>query len=265
MKKTLLCLIPLLLILLFSGCLQEETTISVKPDGSGTVSRTFMMQKEILEMLKSMGSMGDEGGDGEEFSLLDMDELQGEAQSMGPGVSLVSAVPYETDTFEGYKAVFSFSDINTLKINQNPGENVPNAASDGESVKEIVTFSFTKGSPSTLKIFLPQTFDDPDESAGDTGEPEPGELEMMKQIYGSMKMSLVVDVQGTITRTNASHREGSTLTLMELDFADIVKDEEILLRLSSSNMDSIEGLKKVMEDVPGMKVELQDTVEVQFR
>jgi len=30
-------------------------------------------------------------------------------------------------------------------------------------------------------------------------------------------------------------------------------------------MDSIEGLKKMMEDVPGIKVELQDTVEVQFR
>ena len=132
-------------------------------------------------------------------------------------------------------------------------------------MKEIVTFSFRKGSPSTLKIFLPQNFDDTNKSGGDAGEPDPGELEMMKQIYGTMKMSLVVDVQGTINRTNASHREGSTLTLMDLDFSDIVKDEEKLLRLASSNMESIEGLKKMMEDVPGIKVELQDTVEVQFR
>ena len=70
MKKILLFLIPFLLILMFSGCLQVETTISVKSDGSGTVSRTFMMQKEILEMMKSMGGLGDEGGDTEEKRIL---------------------------------------------------------------------------------------------------------------------------------------------------------------------------------------------------
>ena len=154
MKKTLLLLVPVLFLIVLTGCLQIETTVTVNTDGSGTVERIFMMQKEILAMLASMGSMGEEG-ESEEFELLDEEELKAEAIGMGEGVALVSAETYETETFSGYKAVFSYPDINKLMVNQNPAESVPDGASDGEeAVQEMITFSFTKGNPATLKINL---------------------------------------------------------------------------------------------------------------
>jgi hypothetical protein len=271
MKKCLILIVPLLMIIFLTGCLQVETTITVNRDGSGTVERIFLMQKEILGMLASMSSMGEEDG-GEDFELLDRDELNGEAATMGAGVKLVSAEPYETDTFSGYKAVFSFPDINDLRVNQNPGESVPDgAAAEGDSPQEYVTFSLSKGASSTLKIKLPSEMQGDQEGSGTesdmgaTAEPAAEDLEMMKQIYGTMKMSMHVQVNGTIRKTNATYREGSTITLMEMDFGKVVENEEKLKLLATNSDESIEGMKALMDDIPGIKVELQDSVEVVFR
>lgn len=270
MKKCLILIVPLLLIIFMTGCLQVETTITVNKDGSGTVERVFMMQKEILAMLASMSSMGEEDG-GEEFELLDREELNGEADGMGEGVKLVSAEPYETDTFSGYKATFSFPDINDLRVNQNPGESVPDGAAEGDSPQEFVTFSFSKGASSTLKIKLPgddydqgDTYEDEVDQSG-AQEPPAEDLEMMKQIYGTMKMSMHVRVNGNVRKTNATYQNGSTITLMEMDFSKVVENEEKLKLLASSSDESIEGMKALLEDIPGIKVELQDSVEVVFR
>jgi len=252
---------------IISGCLQVDTVIRVNKDGSGAVERTFTMQKDILEMIKAMSSMDTgQGQEAEDFNLLNREELALEAGSMGEGVKLLSAEPYETDLFEGYKAVFSFSDINSLQINQNPGESVPSEASEGDVVKEIVTFSFKKGNPSKLSIFMPNDY--PSEESEDLSEPEElqaEELEMIKQIYSNMRMTMSVEVDGAIESTNAVHQAESRITLMELDLSQVVKDEEKLKQVASSKMDTIEGLKDVLEDIPGIKVELQDTVEVLFR
>jgi len=37
-------------VLSLAGCLQVDTLIKVKPDGSGTIEETFMMRKDIVEM-----------------------------------------------------------------------------------------------------------------------------------------------------------------------------------------------------------------------
>lgn len=269
MKKTLLIVVPVLFLIVLAGCLQIETTVTVNNDGTGTVERIFMMQKEILAMMASMGSMGEEG-DAEEFSLLDEEELKTEASSMGSGVALVSAEPYETETFSGYKAVFSYPDINMLRINQNPAESVPDSASEGESLAEFVTFSFQKGKPATLRISLPKDVYDESGSGDSTdggaqAEPAAEDLEMMKQIYGTMKMSMHVQVNGTVRKSNASYLDGSKITLMEMDFGKVVENEDKLKLLATQSDESIEGMKSLLEGIPGIKVELQDTVEVVFR
>ena len=60
MKKIILVLIPVLVLILLSGCLDSNTTITVASDGSGKVEQTFMMKHEILLMLQSLGALGGE-------------------------------------------------------------------------------------------------------------------------------------------------------------------------------------------------------------
>jgi hypothetical protein len=80
-----------------------------------------------------------------------------------------------------------------------------------------------------------------------------------------MKMSMHVQVNGTVKKSNAAYRDGSKITLMEMDFGEVVKNEEKLKLLATQSDESIEGMKALLEGIPGIKVELQDTVEVVFR
>ena len=52
---------------------------------------------------------------------------------------------------------------------------------------------------------------------------------------------------------------------MEMDFGKVVENEDKLKLLATQSDESIEGMKALLEGIPGIKVELQDTVEVVFR
>ncbi len=267
MKKLLMWGSIILFIISFTGCLNVKTVIKLKPDGSGTLEETFLMQKEILQMMKSMAAMGSEETEEQAagFSLLDEKKLKEGAKGMGAGVSFVSAAPFSNDEFEGYKAVYAFSDINKLKVNQNPGSEVP-FGQDGGNI-EYLTFSFKKGNPASLKIIFPKqdskaSKTDTQAQSGNTSEED---IESMKQIYEKMKLSMELEVQGTISKTNASYRSGSTITLMEMDFGLIMKNEKKFLELTKANVNTIEGMKQLVKDVPGLKLETKETVEVLFK
>jgi len=90
-------------------------------------------------------------------------------------------------------------------------------------------------------------------------------LAQMKELFGGMKISLAVEVMGAIVRTNATHREGSKITLMEMDFGKLFEHQENLKKFSAQKPDTIEDAKKMMKDIPGIKVELNKEVTIDFR
>jgi hypothetical protein len=52
---------------------------------------------------------------------------------------------------------------------------------------------------------------------------------------------------------------------MEMDFSKIVENEEAFKKLTLSKTESLEETKQVIASLPGIKVELKDRVEVQFK
>ena len=142
----------------FTGCLTFETLITVRDDGSGTIEMVFALSGPMLDMITSLA--GNE-------SLCDEENLQEEASKMGEGVRLSSAEPIDEDGRKGCRAFYDFDDINQLTINQNPGDQMPSGMASDEPTapEDVVTFSFTPGSPATLVVNLPQDFQDntPDE------------------------------------------------------------------------------------------------------
>jgi hypothetical protein len=104
-----------------TGCFQVETLIRVKPDGSGTIEETFMMNKAIMQMMGGMLTQMGEGAGAQQpeqqilkeaFSLFDDAKLKQEAGDKGEGVTYVSGRRLSTETFEGYQATYAFTDIN---------------------------------------------------------------------------------------------------------------------------------------------------------
>ena len=47
---------------------------------------------------------------------------------------------------------------------------------------------------------------------------------MMQQMFKDMKISLAVEVAGRIVETNAEYRDGSRVTLMEMDFNKVLAE-----------------------------------------
>lgn len=250
-------------ILLLTGCIDVETQVFVNKDGSGEVKQTMMMKSEFVEMI---GTMKGE----ENYSLLNEKELQSKSAEMGSGVRFAGAEPVRGGGFSGYTARYTFDDIESLRLNQNPGDDLPDEASEGETVRELISFEFQEGSTSTLTIHMPAMEEEPPKKrSGSNGNmPENDELEFIEafnKLYKDMRMVMKISVDGTIRSTNASYRDGDTVTLMEIDFSAIAEDPELIKELARTEPETTEELKAFMQNVPGMKAELEEEVRIEFR
>jgi hypothetical protein len=257
--------------LLCTGCLSVETTVRVNADGGGTVHQVFMMNREFLQMMKEFGSMGqssdDEADADDELDLIQEDELRRAAEEMGEGVRFLSAVPLSTDAQQGYEAVYAFENIEELRVNQNPSEKVPGDAPAGpEEAQEFVTFQLQRGNPNVLTVHFPQDETEVDARRDEAPEElDPSMAMMMRDFYENMRISLLLEVNGIIVSTDATYRSQNVITLLDMDFGKIVEDEERFMRLAQSRADTLEELKLLVQDVPGLKLEMQERIVVRYR
>jgi hypothetical protein len=101
-----------------------------------------------------------------------------------------------------------------------------------------------------------QTADDKNRTGAD--------MEQFREMMGGLKFSLTVEVRGNIVRTNATHQEGSRITVMELDFDKLLGNPEQIARLNRLQPKSFEDVRELFKDIPGMKVDLNRELTVTF-
>jgi hypothetical protein len=272
-----------------TGCFQIERVVSVKPDGSGTLTETIIIPKAMLAQMKEMTegfakSFGDAAGPGGAAapapapkSPADPDEakLREQASKMGEGVTFVSAKKVATANGEGYAATYAFTDINKLKLNQDLSDSVP-GGSPGidvqESKPEIIAFQFTKAKPSQLTITMPVATSAEQEEKKDEAKPDesfPGGEEMamtmMKEMFKDMRVTLAVEVVGKLVKTDAENVAGNRVTLMDMDFNKLLANPEKFKAMSKANPKSFEEAKKVMKGIDGIKFETKQKVAISFQ
>lgn len=271
MKKYFFTIIILVISVFSTGCLELNTLVKVNKDGSGTVEETLLFSSEVVQMIKQFSeSMPDSGS--EKFSLMDEKQIRESALKMGEGVKYVSAKPLRKSGREGYVALFSFKDIRKLKINQSPDSKIPMNESQPEEgeKEEIFTFDFQKGSTSKLTINLPEPDfkgDDKNEGIDDSTSQEHndfGELDKAKQFLKDMRISIVVAFEGSIEETDAQFVDGNKITLFDVNFGELLKHEDKLKELKDVNPQSFEEAKEILKDIPGIKIEMNKKVTVQF-
>lgn len=88
---------------------------------------------------------------------------------------------------------------------------------------------------------------------------------MMRQIYQDMKVSIAVEIQGTIADTNATHKKGTRIKPMDLDFGKLLEDETRFKALAEAEPKSMSETKVLLKDVRGLELELNEQVRVRFR
>jgi hypothetical protein len=290
-------LLTCMALLALTACMQIDTVVKVKPDGSGVVEETFLVKKDLIEQMRRMmeeiaKSMDqamtekeipeetkqapDAQNKAEKFDIFDEVKLKERVKDMGEGVTYLKGSKIVTDDYEGYRAIYAFGDINKVRINQNPGEKMPSDpqqdSTNARKAKEYITFMFTKGKPAELLIKMPKSkinksSDDASEdlkpSQNDT-EPSEEMKAQIKEMFQGMKMAFAVTVEGNIVETNATYREGSKITLLEFDFGKLIEMPEQLMKLSLSEPNASEEFKALIRDMPGIKVDLNNEIRIKF-
>ena len=84
---------------------------------------------------------------------------------------------------------------------------------------------------------------------------------MMKKLFDGLKVAIDVDVLGTIVKTNSPYVQGSRVTLLEMDFSQLLANEQLLSQIGEPG--SIEEAKQMLKDVKGFKVNLDREVTIE--
>lgn len=259
-----------------SGCITASTIIHVTPDGSGTIEQAVAMKADAAEQLAAMASGF--GGDtanagatkGAVPELFSEKEMRDAATKYGEGVAFVSSTPIKTKDLVGRSAIYSFADITKVRINQKPPAPKDGMAPSSKSADDVAfKFAKTPGGTSLLTVVFPE----PDlakkpmektDAKAKAGKPDPQQLDMAKKMLDGLHISIDLDVApGHIVKTNSPYVAGSRVTLLEMDFSQLMTNDTLLSEVAQPN--SIEDAKKLLQGVKGFKVNLDREVSVEFK
>lgn len=268
-------IISVVAVSLLAGCFQVSTVVRINPDGSGTVEETMLLSKKMIAQMNDMmqGFSGEGGEKPKPLDLFEPAKLKDQAAGMGDGVTYLSGKKSETAEYSGYSATYRFSDINKLKLNQQSGES--SGGTGGQKTPSMpVLFHFSKGSPATLTIAQPREKspvkaadapkEDTDTPKGAKGAISDEEAKQLAEMFTGMKMLLAIEVNGSIVETNATHRDGSRITIVDFDLAKFGSSLPQLEKLKRLQGSSAADAKEMIKDFPGMKVDLNDKLKVVF-
>jgi hypothetical protein len=249
-----------------AACLSSNSVIYVQPDGSGTVTNTILLKGENAQ--KKDGAAPASAKD--IFSEAKMREI---APRMGEGVTFQSLKPLKQEGWEGATIIYAFKDVSKLKFNMRS-----ETVDVGEAKPELLTFRFAPpaaSGPATLTILMPeqalkkamnQRASASDNAKADQTALGKAMLEQFKTMFEGMKASVAVEVAGPIVKTNADHVSGSTVTLLSIDFNELIKntnDLETFAGMSDGSI-SLADAREKLKNVKGLVLTLQPEVNVAF-
>lgn len=249
------------------SCLQNETTIHLNKDGSGTIVEETTFGAQAVAMMAQMSAIGGPDAKDPIADMFSEEKAKARASKLGEGVTFEKSVPIAKDGGKGATITYHFADINKLRITPGEGMNdlSPEPAEKAADSKPV-TFSYSDG---TLILNMPH----PEKAAGapeDAKTVDPAEMgeqeqEMMKQMMGDMKMSVKLVVEPGIAETDATNHEGNTITLMSMEMGKVLKNPEAFKKLQATNQENPTAAMEALKGIDGVKIEPKTKVTVKVK
>jgi hypothetical protein len=262
------------------GCLNLQTIVKVKPDGSGTLHQTLTMNPQAMEgMMEAMAAqMGGKvtksekpsGGKVEKKTVPGTSEAEARAKAaeFGEGVTFTSVVPIEKPDAMGATLNFAFKDVNKLRINPKPDKPGKAMGAPGASEKpeDRLQFRFAKaqsGNPQLTVVMGDMKREGTKPAA--TPAPAAGseEMAMMKQMFKGMRILMAVDVEGKVVKTNSPYAEGNRVTILDIDLDKLLANPDVK-SLDPIFEGSLDDARKALKGVKGIKMNLEPEVQIEF-
>ena len=262
-------------LLIFPGCLEIKTLITVDKDGSGTIEETLVMSEKVVEMMKGFSSAftSDSVQQQPEFNLFDENNLKERAGSFGNGVTYISSEKIQDGKREGYRALYAFENLEDISLKKIPQNEMPIDLT--EAAGKDLSFKFLKGSPSEIIISFPDVKDsakqnemrtdsvsgfNSSDSLGSDSALTKETLDLIKDL----KISLVMRTEGSIVETNASYQDGNEITLVQFDFSKLMNNPESLNELFKLKSQNLEEINRIVGNIPGMKIQMSKEIHIKF-
>jgi hypothetical protein len=247
------------------GCFQFASVLAVKGDGSGTIQQRLLFTAAALTQMRGLSLLGRRGVT--DFDPVSEEQARAAAARLGPGVTYVSSTPIMTGDGQGRDILYAFTDINQLHLSQTPpapGGVTVRAQSLGTD--QQISFSLTKapGGHALLRVSVPRPTLPGGTALGQSGRGEfsPSQVAMFKQMVVGARLSIVVEPVGTLIKASSPYVAGQRVTLIDVDFDQLLQDDAVLTRLQEAK--SEEEAKVVLADLPRVKVNLDPTITIEF-
>jgi hypothetical protein len=144
-------------------------------------------------------------------------------------------------------------------------------AMPGGKGAENMLFRFAKSpaGTSTVTVVFPEAKIDPSRRPvpaaqnAKAGDPmQAAAMAMVKQMMNGLRISISLQPAGRIVKTNSPYVNGQRVTLLEMDFGQLMSDEAMLQKLQAAG--SLEEAKTLLQGVKGLKINTDKEVSVEF-
>ena len=263
MRRRLLLLSVLIISLSISGCIDSTTKVTVNGDGSGIITETMGMSKEVIKQMQQMMPT-EEGQVLSEDDFFKREDFVEKASEYGQDVKLIDFKTSSNDKSVYAQAVFEFNNVAKIRIKQ--GDTSGMGGQDSPEDEKFITFNFDMSADNPiLKIMIPQDdIAEPDTAAAKppVATPSAADEAMMKQMFAGMHFAGLIEVNGKITSTNAQHVDGSTVTLFDVEFDKILDRPEILAQLQGTQGPL--DVQEIFKGVEGIKLDSNNEIDITF-
>jgi hypothetical protein len=261
---------------LSTACFQSEVVIKVKADGTGTIEQTNLADKQMVGMAAGMArqAVKESGTDASRApnldnigDLFDEAKLREQASTFGLGVRFVSSEPLTRGGLSGVHATYAFDDVRLLAMNNGQG-----AAGPMPPLKLRFELDRSTDGTSTLRMRFPNATRPPEPPPADApaaaARPDlpPEALAMIRGMFKGARISIAVEVDGAIVTTDGPRRDGSRVTLLGLDFEQLLSDPTKFSALQRMKPGAdFATVQRALEGVPGVVIPATPTVTIEFR
>ncbi|HSP42456.1 MAG TPA: hypothetical protein VLO11_06280 [Luteolibacter sp.] len=276
-KKILTAFLASVTALALSACFQHETTITLNKDGSGTLVEETRLSGQMLAMMGQFaGELGGEGAAAPDpvEQMLSEEKAKERAAQLGEGVTFEKIEPVTVGDAKGARVTYRFADINKLRVSTEDSmsqmatpQGLPDAAKPDAADKKPITFIYKDGvltiRPDHDKDADKPGAEDKAEAAEELNDPQA--MEMMKQMFTDMKISYKLVAASGIAETNATHRDGDTITLMEMDMNKLMEKPENFKKLAAVDQDNPAAAMEALKGIDGVKAEVKPEITVKLK
>lgn len=262
-----------------TGCLSIDSNVKVKPDGTGTIEQTMLVNSSAMGMMSMMGGeSGDKSKAPTAETMFSADKLKADAAKLGEGVTFVSSTPVTQGEMKGVKVIYAFTDFNKLKISTSPpdmeSEDGSTQSSGNGTPLEMMLTRTGGSSLITLDMFgdaAKEAAAAKAKEAGATPESPLGDMPkemmgMLAPMFKDMRVAVSVEPQGQLVRTNATHVSGGKITVLDIAFGELFADPAGFEKMEKLGANpSLDQIRTALKDVKGIKINEVEKLEIEFK